>query len=107
MTGGSIIKYKEIKEGVFIERPNRFIAKVLVDGKEETVHVKNTGRCKELLIKGAKVYLFVSDNPARKTKYDLIGVEKETDNGMLLINTDTQIPNDVAEEWLKECGLFS
>ncbi len=106
-TGGSFIKYKEIKEGVFIERPNRFIAKVLVDGKEETVHVKNTGRCKELLVKGAKVYLYVSDNENRKTKYDLICVEKVTKDKTLLINMDSQIPNDAAEEWLKRGVLFS
>lgn len=106
-TGGSFIKYKEIKEGVFIERPNRFIAKVLVDGKEETVHVKNTGRCKELLVKGSKVYLYVSDNENRKTKYDLICVEKVTKDKTLLINMDSQIPNDAAEEWLKRGVLFS
>ena len=62
------MKYKEIIEGTFLERPNRFIAKVLVNGNEEIVHVKNTGRCKELLIKGVKVYLSISDNPNRKTK---------------------------------------
>ena len=101
------IKYKEVKKGTFIERPNRFIAKVLVDGYEETVHVKNTGRCKELLIKGATVYLSVSDNPTRKTKYDLIGVEKVTDRNILKVNMDSQIPNDVVAEWLKNCNLFS
>lgn len=101
------MKYKEIKKAVFLERPNRFIAKVLVDGSEETVHVKNTGRCKELLIKGSTVYLSVSDNPKRKTKYDLIGVDKITYNGILKINMDSQIPNDVVEEWLKKGKLFS
>lgn len=101
------IKYKEVKKGTFIERPNRFIAKVLVDGYEETVHVKNTGRCKELLIKGATVYLSVSDNPSRKTKYDLIGVEKVTDRNILKVNMDSQIPNDVVAEWLRNCDLFS
>lgn len=101
------MKYSEIKEGVFLERPNRFIAKVLIDEKEETVHVKNTGRCKELLIKGAKVYLSVSDNPLRKTKYDLIAVEKEVIGGKLLVNMDSQIPNDVTGEWLPVSGLFS
>lgn len=101
------IKYKDIKKGVFIERPNRFIAKVLVDDKEEIVHVKNTGRCKELLIKGATVYLSASDNPARKTKYDLIGVEKITDRNIFKVNMDSQIPNDVVAEWLKNCDLFS
>ena len=101
------MRYKEIKKGVFLERPNRFIAKVLVDGNEETVHVKNTGRCKELLIKGSTVYLSVSDNPNRKTKYDLIGVDKNTDSVLLKINMDSQIPNDVVDEWLKKCNLFS
>ncbi len=101
------MKYKKIVEGVFISRPNRFIAQVLVDGAEETVHVKNTGRCKELLVDNAKVYLSVSDNPARKTKYDLVAVEKVTDRGVLLINMDSQIPNDVVAEWLPQSGLFS
>ena len=101
------IKYKKVKKGAFIERPNRFIAKVLVDGYEETVHVKNTGRCKELLVKDATVYLSVSDNPSRKTKYDLIGVEKVTDRNILKVNMDSQIPNDVVAEWLKNCNLFS
>ena len=104
---GDIIKYREIKRGVFLERPNRFIAKVLVDGIEETVHVKNTGRCKELLVKGASVYLSVSDNANRKTKYDLISVDKVTDENIIKINMDSHIPNDVAEEWLKKGGLFS
>ena len=69
------MRYKKVVKGVFKERPNRFIAKVLLDGIEEIVHVKNTGRCKEVLIENADVYLFVSDNPLRKTKYDLIAVE--------------------------------
>lgn len=92
---------------MFLERPNRFIAKVLIDNTEETVHVKNTGRCKELLIEGAKVYLSVSDNDKRKTKYDLIAVEKITENGAILINMDSQIPNDVVGEWLADSKLFS
>lgn len=92
---------------MFLERPNRFIAKVLIDNTEETVHVKNTGRCKELLIEGAKVYLSVSDNDKRKTKYDLIAVEKITDNGTILVNMDSQIPNDVVSEWLPDSKLFS
>ncbi|MBO5897348.1 MAG: DNA/RNA nuclease SfsA [Clostridia bacterium] len=101
------MKYKNVIEGVFLSRPNRFIAQVLVDGKEETVHVKNTGRCKELLVDNARVYLSVSDNPARKTKYDLVAVEKVTDRGALLINMDSQIPNDAVAEWLPVSGLFS
>lgn len=101
------MKYKRIVEGVFVSRPNRFIAQVIVDGTEQTVHVKNTGRCRELLVEGARVYLSVSDNPARKTNYDLVAVEKVTDRGVLLINMDSQIPNDVVAEWLPQSGLFS
>ena len=97
------MKYKKVVEGRFISRPNRFIAYVEIDGKAETVHVKNTGRCKELLTDNATVYLSVSDNPQRKTKYDLIAVKK----GELLINMDSQIPNDVCEKWLKKGILFS
>ena len=97
------MKYKNIVEGRFIERPNRFIAKVNIDGEVETVHVKNTGRCKELLKENARVYLSVSDNPLRKTKYDLIAVWK----GDMLVNMDSQIPNDVAWEYLKSGALFS
>ena len=102
------MKYENIVKGRFIERPNRFIAKVEINGKEETVHVKNTGRCKELLIPGTTVYLNLSDNPSRKTKYDLIAVEKlRKGKNKLLINMDSQIPNSVAEEFLKSGVLFS
>lgn len=97
------MKYKNIYKGVFLSRPNRFIAKVLIDGVEHTVHVKNTGRCRELLTDRAEVYLSRSSNPERKTKYDLIAVKK----GNKLINMDSQIPNDVAGEWLKKSNLFS
>ena len=97
------MKYNKIVEGVFISRPNRFIAYVDVNGKTETVHVKNTGRCRELLTDKARVYLSVSDNPERKTGYDLIAVKK----GDLLINMDSQIPNDVCEEMLKKHTIFS
>lgn len=97
------MKYNRIVEGRFIERPNRFIAKVNIGGEVETVHVKNTGRCKELLKENARVYLSVSDNPLRKTKYDLIAVLKNE----TLVNMDSQIPNDVAEEYLKSGALFS
>lgn len=79
----------------------------MVEGRTETVHVKNTGRCKELLVPNAKVYLYVSDNPNRKTKYDLIAVEKVTDRGIILVNMDSQVPNDVVAEWLKKNELFS
>ena len=91
------MKYNRVIEGKFIDRPNRFIAHVEINGKRETVHVKNTGRCKELLIPGVKVILEMADNPSRKTKYDLIAVYKE-DFG--LINIDSQAPNKVAYEWL-------
>lgn len=97
------MKYENIVKGEFIERPNRFIAEVVIDGKTETVHVKNTGRCKELLIKGRTVYLSRAANPERKTKYDLIAVDKDG----LLINMDSQIPNGAAEEWLKKGNIFS
>lgn len=102
------MKYNHIISGHFISRPNRFIATVEINGKEETVHVKNTGRCKELLQKGCTVYLSIAENPARKTKYDLIGVEKiREQKPTLTVNMDSQIPNDAAEEWLKKGHLFS
>lgn len=102
------MKYTKIIKGSFLSRPNRFIAKVLIDGKEETVHVKNTGRCRELLTPGVTVYLYVSDNPLRKTKYDLIAVEKIREGkAPLLVNMDSQVPNTVADEWLHKCGMFS
>lgn len=91
------MKYSNpIVKGSFLERPNRFIAKVSVDGTEETVHVKNTGRCRELLVPNATVYLEHWDTEHRKTKYDLIAVEK----GDHLINMDSQAPNKVAAEYL-------
>lgn len=95
------MKYGYVADAVFLQRPNRFIAQVLLHGQEETVHVKNTGRCKELLVPGAKVYLEKGKNPARKTAWDLIAVEK----GDRLINMDSQLPNKVAEEWLAQGGL--
>ena len=91
------MEYEAITEGIFLSRPNRFIAKVLIDGREETVHVKNTGRCRELLVPGAAVYLERAKNPDRKTAYDLVAVEKQ---GLGLINMDSQAPNQVAGEWL-------
>ncbi len=99
---GDDMKYKNIKEGIFINRPNRFIAEVEVDGKVEICHVKNTGRCKELLVKGAKVYLEESENLTRKTRFDLISVYK----GKTLINMDSNAPNKVVYEWLKSGKLF-
>lgn len=92
------MKYNEIIRGIFHSRPNRFIANVEIGGKMETVHVKNTGRCKELLLPGAEVILEVSDKTERKTKYDLIAVYKE---GLGLVNIDSQLCNKVAYEWLK------
>lgn len=101
------MEYLNIKEGIFKSRPNRFIAIVSIDGRDEICHVKNTGRCKELLIPGCIVYLEESQNPLRKTKYDLISVVKNENGGKLLINIDSQIPNDMTEEWLHDSGLFS
>ena len=92
------MKYLKTLQAKFIDRPNRFIAHVDLNGTVETVHVKNTGRCKELLIKGVTVILEESDNESRKTKYDLIAVYKENFG---LINIDSQAPNKVAKEWLE------
>ncbi len=94
--------YKNIKEAKFINRPNRFIANIEIDGEIEVCHVKNTGRCKELLTDNAKVYVQEFDNPNRKTKYDLISVYK----GDRLINMDSQAPNKVFHEWLLKGKLF-
>ncbi len=90
--------YNVIAKGRFIDRPNRFIANVEINGKTEVCHVKNTGRCKELLEKGATVYLSVSDNPKRKTKFDLVAVKK----GDLLINMDSSAPNKAVGEYLRK-----
>ena len=87
--------------GVFLARPKRFVAHVKIDGETEICHVKNTGRCRELLPAGAKVWCQESDNPARKTRYDLITVQK----GERLINMDSQAPNAAAREWLLAGGL--
>lgn len=91
------MKYENVTRGTFIDRPNRFIAHVEVNGKPETVHVKNTGRCKELLIPGCEVWLTEPGTPGRKTKYDLIAVRKSTG---VLFNIDSQAPNKVVKEWL-------
>ena len=93
--------YPNMIPGTFLARPNRFIAHVEIDGQEETVHVKNTGRCRELLPVGARVWCQTSDNPNRKTKYDLITVRK----GHRLINMDSQAPNIAVKEWLLSGGL--
>lgn len=96
------MKYNSVLQGEFVSRPNRFISNVLIDGIPVVAHVKNTGRCRELLIPGAEVYLEKTDNPHRKTKYDLIGVRKS--NG-LLINIDSQAPNKVVRGWLNQQSL--
>lgn len=90
------MKYSNIVEAKFISRPNRFIAHVDIDGTEVVVHVKNTGRCKELLIPGCRVYLEKATNPERKTPYDLVAV----DTPIGIINIDSQAPNAVVKEWL-------
>lgn len=97
------MKYENIYKGQFLSRPNRFIAYVDIDGKREKVHVKNTGRCRELLTDHAEVYLEKSDNPKRNTIFDLVAVRK----GHRIINMDSQAPNRAVEEWLKQGGLFS
>lgn len=96
------MKYENIYKGQFLSRPNRFIAYVDIEGKTEKVHVKNTGRCRELLTDHAEVYLAKSDNPQRNTLYDLVAVKK----GHRIINMDSQAPNKAVEEWLKQGGLF-
>ncbi len=126
------MRYSKIRKAIFLDRPNRFIAHVMLEGKNETVHVKNTGRCKELLVPNATVYLEESDSPARKTKYDLIAVEKVVTEGhadstknppasqnsfasqkspsqpqrALLINMDSQAPNKVAAEWISNSKTY-
>lgn len=95
------MKYGHMVAGRFLARPNRFIAHVEIDGQVEVCHVKNTGRCKELLPMGAEVWCEQAANPNRKTKYDLITVKK----GDRLINMDSQAPNVAAGEWLAAGGL--
>ena len=116
------MKYNQVVPGIFLQRPNRFIAHILINGKEEVCHVKNTGRCRELLIPGCTVYCAVSDNPQRKTKFDLIAVEKSIENQTIwtsagttfqnvkntpevhntfLVNMDSQAPNAAVKEWLR------
>lgn len=95
------MRYENMVRGTFLARPNRFIAHVEIDGVMEVCHVKNTGRCRELLSVGAKVWCQRSDNPNRKTKFDLITVHK----GDRLINMDSQAPNQAAGEWLRGGGL--
>lgn len=94
------MKYQNIHTGIFQERPNRFIALVEIDGIQKRCHVKNTGRCRELLLPGARVYLEKSEKPSRKTAYDLVGVDK----GDVYVNMDSQAPNKMAYEWLLAQG---
>lgn len=96
------MKYANIKEGIFIERVNRFIAHIDIDGKIEVCHVKNTGRCKEILVKGCRVFVQEFDSKIRKTKFDLISVYK----GNRLINIDSQVPNKMFSECVKLGNLF-
>lgn len=95
------MKYRKTTEAHFLSRPNRFIAQVEVNGQVETVHVKNTGRCRELLLPNSRVILSDADNPARKTRYDLVALEKA---GLGLVNIDSQAPNKVMAEWLTGQG---
>lgn len=102
------MQYKKVIPGKFILRRNRFVAEVEINALPTTVHVKNTGRCRELLLPGTEVFLFEADNPERKTRYDLIAVRKTRPGKTpLLINMDSQVPNDVALEYLQNSSLFS
>jgi len=95
------MEYANMRQGKFLARPNRFIAHIEIDGSVQVCHVKNTGRCKELLVPGCTVWCQESDKPERKTKFDLIAVQK----GHRLINMDSQAPNAAAREWLASGGL--
>lgn len=97
------MRYDNIIKAKFLTRENRFIAHISVNGKEEICHVKNTGRCRELLIPNAEIYVQTNNDPKRKTRFSLIAVNK----GGRLINMDSQAPNKAVEEWLKGGGLFS
>lgn len=96
------MKYENIQEGIFIDRPNRFLANIIINGQTETVHVKNTGRCRELLKPGVTVYVQDSCNPQRKTRWDLIGVRK----GNRMVNMDSQAPNKAVKEWVEKGNLI-
>jgi sugar fermentation stimulation protein A len=96
------MKYDNIRRAKFLSRPNRFIANIEIDGENEICHVKNTGRCKELLIPGADIFVQEFDSKIRKTKYDLISVYKKS----RLINMDSQVPNKVFGEWVKNSSMF-
>lgn len=96
------MRYSDVVSGIFVSRPNRFIALVSVNGREERCHVKNTGRCREILVPGAKLILQKSDNEGRKTKYDVIAVYK----GKRIINIDSQVPNAVVAESIRDLGII-
>ena len=96
-----MIRYEKMKQGVFLARPNRFVAHVRLDGQEEICHVKNTGRCRELLLPGAEVWCQHHDDPGRKTAWSLITVRK----GERLVNLDSQVPNKLALDYVKQGGL--
>ena len=96
------MRYDNIINGTFIDRPNRFVAHVEIGGSTQTVHVKNTGRCRELLIPGAEVWLTEPGTPGRKTRYDLVAVRKDSGT---LFNIDSQAPNRVVKEWLEGQGI--
>lgn len=96
------MRYERIDKAVFLERPNRFIAYAVINGEKEVIHVKNTGRCAELLVPGAAIYVQKSSNPQRKTQWDLVAVEK----GERLINMDSQVTNKVVQEWIEAGNLF-
>ena len=96
-----MIRYEKMKQGVFLSRPNRFVAHVRLDGQEEICHVKNTGRCRELLLPGAEVWCQHHDDPGRKTAWSLITVRK----GERLVNLDSQVPNKLALDYVKQGGL--
>lgn len=100
------MNYSSIQEGTFLRRLNRFVAEVEIDGRVERVHVKNTGRCAELLVQGNRVYLEKSGNPDRRTAWDLIAVEKRLSGGKTrLVNMDSMAPNRAAMEWLSAGGI--
>ena len=99
------MRYSNIHAARFVRRLNRFVAEAEIDGQVERVHVKNTGRCAELLVPGYTVYLEKSESPARKTAYDLIGVDKPVDGGVRYVNMDSMAPNKAAGEWLAAGGL--
>lgn len=101
------MKYRSVRSGVFVSRPNRFIALADLDGCRVVAHVRNTGRCRELLVPGCEVWLEKAVNPDRKTAYDLVAVRKVLPDGRsLLINIDSQMPNAAVAEWLPDSGLL-